>query len=83
MGYHRDNFDVQFIKNIVSGQSAKLDGHPFDGAENSQIVGSNVLVLTMGNRPMKFVFRFPSRGNVQGSNKHTLCLLSITSYVEI
>ena len=36
---------------------------------NSQIVGSNVLVLTMGNKPMKFSFRFPSGGNLKGSRK--------------
>ena len=31
MGHHRDNFNVQFIKNIVSGQSIKLDGHTSGG----------------------------------------------------
>ncbi len=66
MGYHRDNFNVEFIKNVVSGKSITLDGHPSGGGENSQIVGSNVLVLTMGSKPMKFAFRFPSLGNIQG-----------------
>ena len=66
IGYHRDNFNVQFIKNVVSGKSVTLNGHPSGGGENSQIVGSNVLVLTMGSKPMKFAFKFPSLGNVQG-----------------
>jgi hypothetical protein len=69
MGYHRDNFNVQFIKDIVSGKAIQLNGHPSGGGENSQIVGSNVLVLTMGNKPMKFSFRFPSSGNVKDSSK--------------
>jgi hypothetical protein len=69
MGYHRDNFNVQFIKDIISGKTIQLNGHPSGGGENSQIVGSNVLVLTMGNKPMKFSFRFPSSGNVKGSRK--------------
>ena len=69
MGHHRDNFNVQLIKDVLSGKEIKLDGHPSGGGENSQIVGSNVLVLTMGNKPMKFSFRFPSCGNLKGSRK--------------
>jgi hypothetical protein len=69
MGHHRDNFNVQFIKDILSGKDVKMDGHPSGGGENSQIVGSNVLVLTMGNKPMKFSFRFPSFGNLKGNRK--------------
>ena len=69
IGHHRDNFNVKFIQNVISGKAVTLNGHPSGGGENSQIVGSNVLVLTMGSRPMKFTFRFPSRGNVQGNRK--------------
>ena len=47
MGQHRDNSYANFIKDTIAGESSKLEGHPSGGGENSQVVGSNVLVLTM------------------------------------
>ncbi len=62
MGQHRDNSDINFIKKTIAGESSKLEGHPSGGGENSQVVGSNVLVLTMGNNPMNLIFKYPRKG---------------------
>lgn len=69
IGYHRDNSNIEFIKNVVKGNNPSLDGHPSGGGENSQMVGSNVLILTIGNKPMNFVFKFPTLGNLTGGKK--------------
>ena len=66
IGQHRDNSNIQYIKNIVSGNTQKRMGHASGGGENSQILGSNVLVLTVGNKPMIFKFKYPQFTNLTG-----------------
>ena len=66
IGQHRDNSNIQYIKNIVSGNIQKRIGHASGGGENSQILGSNVLVLTVGNKPMLFKFKYPQSTNLTG-----------------
>ena len=69
MGQHRDNSDINFIKETIMGESCKWEGHPFDGGENSQLVGSNVLVLNMGNKPMNLIFKYPRKGKITDQKK--------------
>ena len=69
MGFHRGNSNIHFIKNVVKGKFQSLSGHPSGGGENSQMIGSNVLVLTIGNKPMRFVFKHPTLGNLSGMKK--------------
>ncbi len=54
IGQHRDNSKIQYIKNIVSGKMHKRIGHASGGGEKSQILVSNVLVLTVGRKSMSF-----------------------------
>ena len=44
----------------------KRVGHASGGGENSQILGSNELVLTVGNKPMSFKFKYPQSTNLTG-----------------
>jgi hypothetical protein len=62
IGQHRDNSNVQYIKNVVREKQQTRIGHSSGGVENSQILGSNVLVLTFGNKPMCFKFKYPTVG---------------------
>ncbi len=66
IGQHRDNSNTQYIKNITSGKFHNRTGHASGGGENSQILGSNVLVLTVGNKPMLFKFKYPQSTNLTG-----------------
>ncbi len=66
IGQHRDNSNTQYIKDILSGKVQKKKGHPSGGGENSQILGSNVLVLTVGSKPMLFKFKYPRPTNLTG-----------------
>ena len=58
---HRDNFSNKDIERIMNGEKCSESGHPSAGADNSQIVGSNVLVYTEGNLPQTFTLHHPSR----------------------
>lgn len=69
MGFHRDNSNTADIKNVINANGLPHihKGHAPSGAENSQVVGSNVIVLTMGKgEPMVFEFRHPQNGNPGG-----------------
>ena len=66
---YRANFSSHNIKKIISGAPISLNGHPYTGAKNSQIVGSNVLVYTEGNRPQTFSLQYPSDNYLQ-DHKH-------------
>jgi hypothetical protein len=33
MGFHRDNSNIEFIKNALKGKSPSLDGHPSEDGE--------------------------------------------------
>jgi hypothetical protein len=57
MGRHRDNFFRTDLKLLSEKEKAVLkeDGK-WVGVKNSQVMGSAVIVYSMGNRPMKMLF---------------------------
>lgn len=58
MGRHRDNYTVHHLRSQLSGQ--EYAGSPAHaGMENSQRMGSEVLLYTEGNTSMDFVLSFP------------------------
>lgn len=61
MGDHRDNSCTNDLKTMARGIELGDEGHPSAGADNSQIVGSNVLVYTIGNAPQTFTFKFANK----------------------
>ena len=64
MGQHRDNSSAKDLKKIMNGEELGEGGHPSAGADNSQIIGSNVLVYTTGTRPQTFTLRFGQREHI-------------------
>lgn len=66
---HRDNFSIEDITKIMNGEECGKNGHPSAGADNSQIIWSNVLVYTEGNVPQTFTLRYPSRENFTEDRK--------------
>ena len=63
MNQHRDNFSCRDLLRIIKGYSLGEEGHPSAGADNSQIVGTNVLVYTIGDKPQVFTLRYPNRSD--------------------
>lgn len=61
MGWHRDNADIKYIKNTVPGKTPHTDGYPSCGDKHLQILGSNDLVLTIGNKHMNSSSSFRDR----------------------
>lgn len=57
MGRHRDNFEKSDLEELAYETGTLREGGKWCGVENSQVKGSAVLVYTMGNCPMKMVFR--------------------------
>ena len=57
MGRHRDNYTVRHLKAMLEGGSAAGSTHA--EMENSQRIGSEVLLYTEGNTPMDFALSFP------------------------
>ena len=73
MNPHRDNFLGRDIISVLAGDCLSEMGHPSAGAENSQIVGSNVIVYSEGDTPQTFSLRFPSRHDfLQSRDKYEL-----------
>ena len=60
MGYHKDNFGSSAIKRLCDGNAPFVDGATVGGCENSQVIGSSVIIFTRGNCPMKMVFKYAS-----------------------
>jgi hypothetical protein len=63
MSQHRDNSNKRDMTNLASGADLGEHGHP-SGAncENSQMVGSSVMVYTHGTAPMVFTLAFRPAG---------------------
>ena len=57
MGRHRDNYTVRHLKAMLEGGSASGSTHA--ALENSQRIGSEVLLYTEGSTPMEFALSFP------------------------
>lgn len=69
MNAHRDNSSSADIDRFIQGEELGEEGHPSAGAVNSQRIGSNVMVLTLGTRPMTFTLRFPPKHNLTVNRK--------------
>lgn len=67
---HRDNSTTKDLERLASGMELGDNGHPSAGSDNSQIVGSNVLVYTTGNAPQTFTLKFPKKTKYFG-NRNT------------
>ena len=48
-------------KKIINEHKLGSKGHPFAGVNNSQIIGSKILVYTIRDKPQSFTHRWPSR----------------------
>ena len=62
MGRHRDNYNHQMMMQVLCGERGLEDlveGNHHGGDENSQTVGSNVLIWTEGDADMRFTLSFP------------------------
>lgn len=57
MGRHRDNYTVRHLKALLDGAGAIGSTHA--NMENSQRIGSEVLLYTEGTAPMDFILSFP------------------------
>ena len=58
MGRHRDNYTVRHLRAQLAGdESEGTSTHA--GMENSQRLGSDVLLYSAGNTPMEFALSFP------------------------
>ena len=68
MGRHRDNYNLKWFKSILNDEAATA-GTPMGGHENSQHVGSDVLIYTQGDTPMDFQLSFPQPGNLDCATK--------------
>lgn len=65
MGQHRDNANSRLMSNIVNGITTELET-PLVGHE-SQWVGSNVVVFSLGTGIMQFLLRYPHADNIHES----------------
>lgn len=62
VGRHRDNFCKEHLVQYCSGVdllNEMTSGHSASGDQNSQILGSDVLLWTDGNAPMSLMLSFP------------------------
>jgi hypothetical protein len=75
MGRHRDNYTKMGLQRMKRGLDPGDPNATYLGVKNSQVHGTNVLVYTVGNAPMKMVFAFPdpSKGSSQ----------NVSDYIEI
>ena len=64
MQHHRDNSNNLTLTALAAGEAPDGLGHPSCGAacDNSQVVGSSVMVLTTGTAPQVFTLRFRPAG---------------------
>ena len=66
MGRHRDNYTHEMMSAVVRGErslDSLVEGSHHGADQNSQQVGSNVLVWTEGDASMAFTLSFPSDGD--------------------
>ena len=58
MGFHRDNFVRQDLMDLADEKNGEIgEGETWAGVPNSQVRGSAVIVYSMGNCPMKMIFK--------------------------
>lgn len=66
MGRHRDNYTVRHLRAMIDGgaEAVGAEGSTHAGMENSQRLGSEVLLYTEGPTPMDFALSYPPRDNL-------------------
>ena len=70
---HRDNWCTEdLVQHLEHGTTStdifrKLEGHTASIDTNSQMVGSDVMIWTMGNTPMRLTLSFPNPNNRYGN----------------
>jgi hypothetical protein len=64
MGRHRDNYTVRHLRAMLEGGEAVEAGSTHASMENSQRMGSEVLLYTEGTDPMDFTLSFPPSDNL-------------------
>ena len=79
MGRHRDNSSAADIEKCVNGEQLGTAGHASGGAENSQMIGSNVMVFTLGTCPMTFTLAFPPKDDITRKNAITTFVVRETA----
>ena len=75
MGPHRDNNRWNVLKTIQSGTDPRGEVSTHGGLANSQQSGSNVIIFSMGSRPMTMSFRYPTphRAITQNTKAYVTC----------
>ena len=81
MGRHRDNSSAADIEKFIKGEQLGTAGHASGGAENSQMIGSNVMVFTLaGHVPHDFHARlFPPKDDITRKNAITTFVVRETA----
>ena len=81
MGRHRDNSSAADIEKFINGEQLGTAGHASGGAENSQMIGSNVMVFTLaGHVPHDFHARlFPPKDDITRKNAITTFVVRETA----
>ena len=64
MGRHRDNYTVRHLRALLEDGEAVEAGSTHASMENSQRMGSEVLLYTEGTQPMDFTLSFPPSDNL-------------------
>lgn len=62
MGQHRDNTNTQQLSKFLNGCNSSLTTAL--GSEESQLLGSNVAVFSLGTGTMQFLLRYPHSDNL-------------------
>lgn len=57
INWHRDNYTVDAVKKMSNGEMPLREGAGWGGLRNSQQLGSDVVVFSYGNCPMRMCFK--------------------------
>ena len=71
MGRHRDNYNCKQMRDVIDGKRSVdelVEGSHHGGDQNSQEVGSNVLIWTEGDADMTFSLSFPTGADSKAGN---------------
>lgn len=64
MGQHRDNTNTRHLRNFLNGKESSLVT-ALGPEHESQALGSNVVVFSLGTGSMQFLLRFPHKDNLE------------------
>lgn len=57
MNFHCDNYTVESVRRMSRGETEEAGSGSWGGLSNSQQLGTDVIVFSYGNCPMKMVFK--------------------------